>query len=626
MTRLARDQTGNTLMIVAAAIFPLMALVGGGVDLGRIYLSQARLQQACDAGALAARKQLGSDVAADGTLPADADTIGNRFFDLNFADRAYGTRDRTFALELEDDYSVNGTATVTVPTTIMKIFDAADVPLTVNCAAKLNFSNVDVMMVLDTTGSMAETNAGDSVPKIDALRGVVKSFHHQLETAKAPGTRIRYGFVPYSTNVNVGWLLKSGWLVNDWQYQGRVARDTGTSETIDQYDTTYTIVSGTQTSIVPFEADVCPGSTAGWTTIEQTYNPDGSGHGTVHVDGIAYSCTMIPDSNRMTVTGTHYNNYTYSWNRTFIGTTSQPVFDWTYRPVTVDVRPLKGGTDDDGMAGGSVTLPMGGYPSSPSPLTGWFRGCVEERATYDIDNYGSVDLTRALDLDIDLVPNPADPDTQWRPMINEFSFVRSINWSGIGTFSPAPVNFRYDFLIAGWSNLSVCPTSARKLAEMTEGEVASYVDGLSVGGSTYHDIGMIWGGRLISPTGLFAAENANVDGKSTNRHLIFLTDGETAPLDLSYGTYGIEPLDQRRWSPSSSHTLRQTVENRFAYACQQVRNRNITVWVVGFGTEMTDLMKQCSGPGRWFQADDATQLNDVFTKIAKAMGELRVTK
>ena len=33
------------------------------------------------------------------------------------------------------------------------------------------------------------------------------------------------------------------------------------------------------------------------------------------------------------------------------------------------------------------------------------NGCIEERQTYEIDNYDSVDLSKALDLDIDRVPD-----------------------------------------------------------------------------------------------------------------------------------------------------------------------------------------------------------------------------
>jgi hypothetical protein len=137
---------------------------------------------------------------------------------------------------------------------------------------------------------------------------------------------------------------------------------------------------------------------------------------------------------------------------------------------------------------------------------------------------------------------------------------------------------------------------------------------------------MLWGARMLSPTGIFAAENADAANSTTSRHMIFLTDGETAPLDLSYGTYGIEPLDQRRWTSSSSQTLTQVVEGRTAVACEQARRRNITVWVIGFGTTLNPVLTACAGPGRAFEAADAAELQDVFSKIAAQMGDLRVTK
>jgi uncharacterized protein YegL len=73
-------------------------------------------------------------------------------------------------------------------------------------------------------------------------------------------------------------------------------------------------------------------------------------------------------------------------------------------------------------------------------------------------------------------------------------------------------------------------------------------------------------------------------------------------------------------------TLTKVVENRFTVACDEVKKRNITVWVIGFGTTMTNMLKNCAGNGRWFQADDATQLNAAFAKIAASMGDLRISK
>jgi hypothetical protein len=138
---------------------------------------------------------------------------------------------------------------------------------------------------------------------------------------------------------------------------------------------------------------------------------------------------------------------------------------------------------------------------------------------------------------------------------------------------------------------------------------------------------MIWGGRLISPSGLFADENADVaGGPATARNLIFLTDGETAPLDLVYSSYGLEPLDQRRWSEGSPLTLTQTVEKRFTFACNEVKKRNVTVWVVTFGTQINPMLQDCAGDGHFFEALDSEELSKAFDQIAKQLGDLRIAK
>src|SRR6478735_9007752 len=243
LSRLLRDRAGNTLAIVAAALFPLLGLIGGAVDMSRGYLAESRLQQACDAGVLAARKRLGTEAAVDGRIPAQVGLFGQRFFNINFRDQAYGTRDRKFTLSLTEDYAVHGEASVQLPTTLMQVFNFTEVPIQVSCEAQLNFNNTDVMMVLDVTGSMATVNPGDSASRINVLKSTVRKFRDQLDIAASAGTRIRYGFVPYSTNVNVLGLLKDEWVTNKLLYHSRdneSATEIGTKST----DGTPTSVSG----------------------------------------------------------------------------------------------------------------------------------------------------------------------------------------------------------------------------------------------------------------------------------------------------------------------------------------------------------------------------------------------
>lgn len=617
LARLARDSGGNTLALIAASIAPILAMVGGGVDMGRSYLAQARLQQACDAGVLAARKRLGSEAAVTGTIPPDAGVIGQRFFNVNYRPGAYGTSDRTFVMTLESDFAVSGVATVNVPTTIMRIFGFNQVPLKVECEAQINFSNTDVMMVLDVTGSMAQTNPGDSANRLEVLKSTVKGFYQQLETSAQAGTRIRYGFVPYSTNVNVGALLKDDWVVDDWKYQSRELATTLTVLSTASHWTNSTYVSGTITSqqestySASFDEvkgwhcpsrpvnNVTSSSTSSTTTQVLVLPLPGVRVTTTYVrtrNGHAYSVSLADTT--CVVTRTSYIDYVDSYKQI-----TEPILgsgsEWRYKQLDFDVSNWR--TEGN--------------------------GCIEERDTYQINNYDSVDLNRALDLDIDLVPTAGKPATQWRPMYPSLVYARSLKWDGSGSFTKNPVTTGAEFVSPDGLGTAACPAPAMKLAELTQTELDAYLGSLKPVGSTYHDIGMIWGGRLVSPTGLFAGDNKDASPTSpTSRHLIFLTDGETAPYDLSYSSYGLEPLDGRRWDASSSFTLTQTVERRFAVACNEVKKRNVTVWVIGFGTSLSDFLKDCAGDGHYFEAADAAELNATFASIAKNLSRLRIER
>ncbi len=625
--RLQRDRAGNTLAIIAAGLFPLLALVGGGIDMGRNYLAQTRLQQACDAGVLAARKQLGSQFVLNAQIPSDVATVGNRFFNVNYRTGAFGTRDRAFQMTLEPDYAISGLATVTVPTTIMNLFGYDQTDISVNCMANLNFSNTDVMFVLDTTGSMSWTNPGDTQPKIAILRQTVKDFYAQVQATKTPGTRIRYGFLPYSTNVNVGGILKPEWMVDNWHYNGRLPQQTGTITTAAIFKENWTYVSGSEVASGWTVEPSCPANTKTATSVGHWTDPDGTQNWEYILNGSDYECGWTDATQTETkVSSKTYTDYRYIYSLLDKPATTTPVMTWRYQTIPVDVSSLKQGGAL--QIGGKVSVPnMGGTPYSPTNFDAFFRGCIEERDTYQITDYGNIDFAQAPDLDIDLVPSPGNPATQWRPVLNELSYIRPME-KGYQTLiiDPKPADFDGDYLNSHDIQADACPAPARKLAEMAAGDVAAYVDSLFAEGATYHDIGMIWGARMLSPTGLFAAENADLKGAPTSRHLIFLTDGLTSPGYVEYGSYGIEPLDRRRWQPGSAQSLTETVESRITVACDEAKKRNITIWVIGFGTFLNPVLTQCAGPGHSFEASNAVELQAAFSKIATSLGNLRVSK
>lgn len=635
LPRLARDTSGNTLAMMAAALLPLLGIIGGGVDMSRAYLAQSRLQQACDAGVLAARKRLGSDVSE--AIPAEVAEIGQRFFNLNFRDGNYGTENRDFQLYLEEDFSISGEASVTVPTAVMNVFGYDEINIDVACEAVLSFQNLDLMMALDVTGSMRHTNLGDSMSRIDSMKQVIRDFHAEIEGNKAPGIRIRYGFVPYATNVNVGALLQNNWVVGNWSYQSRELAGTLQTEYTRGYAANWLYDSGSanwdvvvnsypatyRAGTAPTEPGVVDQGGSGGSS--GYYTCDGGQPGNTYTqDNILISTDTEPfvgppagtrtiEHRKLIENGRNYftqlsgttctvkyHEY-FNWTNTFDWIT-EPAYDgdsqWLYKPISISTTNWRTQTE----------------------------GCIEERDTYEIDDYDNIDLTRALDLDIDLVPT-ADDATKWRPRYPDMIYVRSIRNNGSGSITTEEVTTTDDFADTGDWWFSDCPAPARKLAEMDAAAVDSYLATLQPFGATYHDIGMIWGGRLLSPTGLFATENRDLNqSKPTNRNLIFLTDGQTEPYDIAYGAYGVDALDQRRWSQGSPLTLTETVEQRFLAACKEVKKKNITVWVIAFGTELNPTMTECAGPGRYFEASDATQLSAAFKTIAASLGDLRISQ
>ncbi|GAA0662763.1 Flp pilus assembly protein TadG [Sphingomonas insulae] len=234
-------------MTFLTAIFTivLLAVVGSAVDLGRAHATRTRLQHACDAASLAGRRAMTTS-SVDDTVRAEA----LKFFNFNFPQGAFGTS--TFTPSVSSlsgsTQTVVISAATTSPTLMMKFFGFSAIPLSVTCNAKQDFVNTDIVLVLDTTGSMAaKASSRDTSTKIVALRAAVLALYDQLATVQtnleAAGMRLRYGIVPYASTVNVGAAIKAVspnyMYQGQWAYQSRqvVTDNTGYYACLDQYGT-----------------------------------------------------------------------------------------------------------------------------------------------------------------------------------------------------------------------------------------------------------------------------------------------------------------------------------------------------------------------------------------------------
>ncbi|WP_427969829.1 TadE/TadG family type IV pilus assembly protein [Altererythrobacter sp.] len=208
--RLARDVEGNAMMLLGAALIPILAMIGGGLDVSVTYMTRNKLQNACDAGALAGRlAMIGED------WNSDVEAEANKFFDFNFPNGTNGVQNAKFVIEQDSDDAAQlvGSATASVPTTLMFIFGFDFIDIEVYCDAKRDMGHNDIMLVLDMTSSMLNPPAIGGAPKIDRLRNGVMGLYKALDDGGA--SRTRYGFAPFSQTVNVARQLSNNDIVRE---------------------------------------------------------------------------------------------------------------------------------------------------------------------------------------------------------------------------------------------------------------------------------------------------------------------------------------------------------------------------------------------------------------------------
>ena len=653
MAALARDKRGNTLAIVAASLIPLAGMVGGGVDLSRMYIVKTRLQHACDAGALAGRKQMGGGTWAYNNNAANA--AAQRFFDANIQASPYGasTVTRSFT---ESAGKVTGVASATLPMTLMRVLGKTTETLNVTCDAEMRLPNTDVMFVLDVTGSMASKAVDtDTQTKMEALKSSVKCFYEivaRLDTTEncvtgtpsgGTGTtvQVRFGFMPYATNVNVGKLLKTDWVADSWPYQSREPEwdTTTTQEWGPTVDTTGSPGSGdsdwsnwTNTGHSCWSAPSDQNNVSGAFTIDTAVTTSGNTrtwqtrtYSKYNIDyqtvWSGWSCTV---QSRSRGTG----GYTVVQHTQTASTVTQQTFRrWHYGQITHNISGLKNGTSWNN----TVQLPIG---SNGTARTLTWDGCIEERATVSQASYAPIPAG-AKDLDIDSTPVAGDNTTMWGPALQQAIYARDVttDWNQLDR-SDAYTTTNY------YNNVPYyCPTEAKKLQTWsTASAFETYVNGLSPNGNTYHDIGLLWGARFTSPTGIFRSENEYTpQGGEIERHIIFMTDGEACTGDTDYAAYGFPWLDRRTTDPSSAPTggclttgtITQQVNARTQAICTAVKNKNITLWVIWFGASsptIEGMMQSCATTGRYFAARNSADLQNTFKSIADQISQLRLTK
>lgn len=698
LTRLLKNESGNAIAILAAAIVPMIGLVGGAVDVSRMYLVQTRVQAACDAGSLMGRKVMAGGQWSDASYKAR--TEAERAFVANFKSGAYGTGTLTRSFS-ETSGKVTGTASVEVPMTLMQVFGKEKQTIDVTCSSEMRIPNSDVMFVLDTTGSMDDAvNSSQSVSatnpvKITELRKATKCFYETLtqknitdvsasecgETADPVETasntsQIRFGFVPYSITVNVGKLLPLDFMADTWNYQTRKANwvvdpdnsyTLGSPSPLSQNGSPSTVPSNgnwvnasnnimingtTYLKTVSQSSNGLNCNSFSWPPTQPTGPTTNGPYQTGTTPTPVYPATSVPVTYQKTVTSgsvqyqyvpknsqvnknkectlqikTSSSVTTTNYNATLPVTwIPKTVFDnWTYNKFAVNVSSLKNTGNNSWNS--SLILPIG---SNGANATVAWDGCILERPTQkNVSSWDTTATSAQKDMAIDLIPTTSNPTTQWGPRLNDVLYARTSG--GVRTLNAVTSTSNTMPRPTSGSTTMACPTESKLLSQWSPDGYRNYINGLLTDGYTFHDIGMLWGAKLMSPTGIFAEHNA-VPNDNVQRHMIFMTDGDTNANPNALSAYGVPWYDRLQTDSSSDPTstqLNTLTDERTAALCTAVKNMNITLWVVSYGSDVSGptntRLSNCASPGKFFQYTPGVSLTSQFKQIAGQIAALRLT-
>jgi hypothetical protein len=503
------------------------------------------------------------------------------------------------------------------------------------------------MFVLDVTGSMAEcpdgSNCGGGAgSKIVGLRSAVMGFYDTVEQATSATAQVRYGAVPYAANVNVGFQIPRQYLANTHTYQSRFARFHFVNE--------WQVVSDQEQWIPRNVGDFGSTDDNRYRFLNRFGDPTRQSDPDYDRCEARSGNTYTIGTKRYEVLSDEYRLQV--WNSGSLNDragcrgrvrTSELVpvnrlRDYIYCAITPGSATNCGNTNPAGSPAGwetvnlatlyddnRIDMPVGA--NGAMQTINW-RGCIEEAATVATATWNPV-TANAFDLDINLLPSteaqkwkPALPEAYWRRVAANRARTRNaVTTTNTNGFQATADSGRDN------TEQHACPAPARRLGEISRAELQTYVDALSPSGNTYHDIGMIWGARFISPRGIFRDDNDTApNGDAISRHVVFMTDGNLVTNTDQYGTYGVEWWDRRVTTDGSNGQASSRHAARFQAACLAARNENITVWVVAFGTALTQNMTDCASPGRAYQANSSEELNSAFQEIAQKIAALRLTQ
>ncbi len=184
-----RDRGGNYAMMTVIVAVPLFMAIGLAVDYSRVVSARNSLFHALDAGVLAAGSK-------DGLTDAQARDMIMSWLDVHMVSTP-ATGWKVDSVSQTSDGRITATASATVDMAFGGFLSKDKVAISAVNEAKRTLGKVELVMVLDNTGSMKGT-------KLENLKKAANELISTLKTSAANPADLKMGLVPYTMTVNVG--------------------------------------------------------------------------------------------------------------------------------------------------------------------------------------------------------------------------------------------------------------------------------------------------------------------------------------------------------------------------------------------------------------------------------------
>ena len=200
LKRFKADQRGTTAMIFGLAFLPIIGFAGAAIDYSRATMTRTEMQSALDLAALTIVKlPFGTSQAAIDKLAAD--TLEARM-GMTIGARSQSGVTIAAPTVTRSGKTVNVKTTATADSAFLQVLGFGTLPIGAESQAIWSAKKIELALVLDNTGSMADSIGGGR-RKIDALKDSATQLLTDLRSSAKETDTVKVSVVPFDTEVRL---------------------------------------------------------------------------------------------------------------------------------------------------------------------------------------------------------------------------------------------------------------------------------------------------------------------------------------------------------------------------------------------------------------------------------------